>query len=89
MWLKDLDFKKEVQSYWSKIPPIHLLPNLQEVSSFMAKWGSSFFNKFREKVRRQKEIIVNLVNRVDVIGVELYFKEVERLNELLYQEEIY
>lgn len=37
IWLKDSNLKKEVQTYWAKIPPIHLLPKLQEVSFFMAK----------------------------------------------------
>lgn len=72
-----------------KIPPIHLLPKLQDVSTFMAKWGKTFFNKFREKVRRQKKIIADLVNRVDAVGVESYLNEVERLNDLLFQEETY
>lgn len=89
MWLKDLEFKKEVQQYWMTIPPVHLLPKLQDVSVFMAKWGKTFVNKFCEKVKKQKETIGKLVNRVDEVGVRLYFEAVERLNDLLLQEEVY
>lgn len=89
IWLKDPDSKREVQTYWAKIPPIHLLPKLHEVSSFMAKWGKTFFNKFREKVRNLREVIAGLVNRVDTIGVGRYLEEVERFNDLLLQEETY
>lgn len=87
--VKDPNFIKEVKEYWSKIPAIHLLPKLMNVSTFMAKWGRQFFNKFREKVKRQKEVIVGLVNRTDALGVELYMSEVEKLNELLFQEYSY
>lgn len=56
--LKDPNFHKEVSEHWSKIPPSHLLPNLLNVSRFMAKWGRVFFNKFREKVKNQKKSLM-------------------------------
>ncbi|XP_074374118.1 uncharacterized protein LOC141714500 [Apium graveolens] len=49
MWLKEPEFTKEVSDIWSTLPPIHLLSKLLEVSSFMARWGRTFFHKFREK----------------------------------------
>lgn len=83
MWLKDQNFIKEVKEYWRKIPIVHLLPKLMNVSSFMAKWRRQFFNKFKEKVKRQKEVIASLINRTDAAGVDLYMAEAEKLNELL------
>lgn len=89
MWLKDQNFINEVKEYWVKIPAVHLLPKLFDVSTFMAKWGRKFFNKFREKVRRQKEVIAELRECTDSEGVNKYIEEVEKLNELLFQEETY
>lgn len=89
MWLKDPSFVKEIKDYWLKIPTMHLLPKLVNVSTYMAKWGLVFFNKFREKVKRQKEVIGSLVDRTDAVGVEMYMSEVEKLNDLLFQEESY
>lgn len=55
----------------------------------MARWGRSFFNKFREKVKAQKTILKKLVNRVDVVGVEKYMRERDNLSDLLFHEELY
>lgn len=49
----------------------------------------NFSIKFKAKVKRQKEVIVSLINRTDASGVDLYMAEAEKLNELLSQEEAY
>lgn len=36
-WLKEVDFVSDVSRFWQDMPPIHLLPKLISVSSFMAK----------------------------------------------------
>lgn len=48
-----------------------------------------FFYKFRDKVKSQKLVLNNLVNREDEMGIKLYFEERARLNKLLLHEEIY
>lgn len=55
----------------------------------MAKRGRRFFHKFREKVKKQKEVMNIYVSREDEVGVKSYFEEREKLNELLLHEEIY
>lgn len=55
----------------------------------MAKWGRNFFHKFREKVKKYKELLNSLVNRTDEDGVREYFYERDKLNELLLHKEIY
>lgn len=55
----------------------------------MAKWGRGFFHKFREKIIRQKEVIDLLKNREDDDGVQLYFDEKDKLEEILSHEEAY
>lgn len=88
-WLKEKDFHREVASYWKDLHPTHLLPKLLSVSSFMARWGRTFFHKFREKVKRQKDVVNNLVDYVDEDSVRRYFKEKEKLYHLLLHEETY
>ncbi|XP_074377634.1 uncharacterized protein LOC141719152 [Apium graveolens] len=88
-WLNELSFKEEVTRFWGNIPKIHLLPKLLSVSSFMARWGRMFFHKFRDKVKKQKEVIGELVNREDEEGVKRYFEETKKLDELLVHEELY
>lgn len=68
---------------------LHLLPKLIYVSSFMARWGRTFFPKFREKVKKQKAILVDLVNRVDESSIKEYLVERDKLNEMLLHEEVY
>ncbi|XP_074374650.1 uncharacterized protein LOC141715063 [Apium graveolens] len=75
--------------YWRNIPASHLLPKLISVSSFMARWGRTFFHKFRDKVKNQKEIINAWVNRSDEEGVKRYFEETKKLDELLYHEKLH
>ncbi|KAL8133792.1 hypothetical protein AgCh_009018 [Apium graveolens] len=88
-WLQEPSFRQETNEFWSALPPTNIIPKLLSVSSFMAKWGRNVFHKFCDKIRRQKELLESLVNRVDNAGVEAYFEEKERLNELLLHEEIY
>ncbi|XP_074347003.1 uncharacterized protein LOC141685822 [Apium graveolens] len=40
------------------------------VSGFMARWGRNFFHKFRDKVKKQKDMVASLSDRADMIGVE-------------------
>lgn len=89
IWLKEESFSSEISSFWQNLPPTHMLPKLISVSAFMAKWGKVFFNKFREKVVKQKSIIDTLKNREDAEGVRSYFAEKSKLEELLFQEESY
>ncbi|XP_074352491.1 uncharacterized protein LOC141691620 [Apium graveolens] len=89
VWLEEASFRKEVTDYWLDLPPVHILPKLISVSSFMAKWGKNFFHKFRDKVRKQKEELADLVDRTDEMGVRQYFLARDRLNELLLNEEVY
>lgn len=49
----------------------------------------AYIHKFRDKVGGQKLILNSLVNREDEFGIKLYFKERERLNELLLHEKVY
>lgn len=88
-WLNEPSFKNKVATYWKSIPPMQMLPKLLSVSSFMVKWGRNFFHKFRDKVKLLKETIALLVNRTDDIGIKQYFEEKNKLDELLYHEELY
>lgn len=75
--------------FWKAIPASHLLPKLLSVASFMAKWGRNFFHKFRDKVRKQKMVLDELVTREDAEGISRYFVEKEKLSDLLLHEEVY
>lgn len=55
----------------------------------MAKWGMTFFHKFRDKMVKQKTIIDELKNMEDDDGIQLYFDAKEKLNGLLLHEESY
>ncbi|XP_074346587.1 uncharacterized protein LOC141685379 [Apium graveolens] len=88
-WLHECSFKDEVVQYWKEIPKIHLLPKLLFVLTFMARWGRTFFHKFRDKVKKQKGIICSLVDRIDEEGVKRYFEERQKLEDLLMHEELY
>lgn len=48
-----------------------------------------FFHKFREKIKKQKEVLNMLVDKVDKESVKQYFEEKDKLNVLLSSEEIY
>lgn len=54
---------------WSML----VISMVEPSSKFMAKRGSKFFNKFREKVKKQKEVLNALVNYVGETEVKLYF----------------
>lgn len=88
-WLKEKEFHKDVVQFWNKIPVMHLLPKLLEVSVYMAKWGRTFFHKFREKVKHHKAVIEDLKDREDDDGIQLYFDEKEKLHEVLQHEELF
>lgn len=89
MWLKEPSFVKETTEFWKKIPVMHLIPKLKEVSRFMGKWGRTFFNKFREKLKMQKGVLDKLKERTDEVGVKEFIIEKERMNDLLLQEKTY
>lgn len=42
-WLKEESFHEEVSRYWRNLAPIHFVPKLLELSTFMGKWGRKFF----------------------------------------------
>lgn len=67
----------------------HLIPKQSEVSSFMARWGRSFFHKFREKFKVHKINLDRLADYTDDQSARAYLSENEKLNALLLQEEIY
>lgn len=89
MWLKEPSFAKEIVDYWRKIPVMHLIPKLKEVSKFMGKWGRTYFNKFKEKLRAQKKLLDKLKDRTDEAGVKEYLDKREKSNNILLQEETY
>ncbi|XP_074347296.1 uncharacterized protein LOC141686140 [Apium graveolens] len=62
-WLKEPSFIRDVTDQWEKVHCSNLIPKLISVSKYMGKWGRNFFNKFKEKVRRQKEILDDLKNK--------------------------
>lgn len=88
-WLKEPSFKEETIRAWKEIPVMNIIPKLISLSKFMLKWGRRFFHKFRDKVKQQKEVLVSFLSREDNEGVASYFKEREKLNELLLHEEVY
>lgn len=88
-WLNEPTFHQEVTYYWRNLPTSHLMPKLLSVSSFLAKWGRNFFHIFRDKVKKQKKIIDNLVNKTDEASIQLYFEERSKLDDLLRHEELY
>lgn len=89
IWLKEPNFVVEVIEVWKKLPSIHLLPKLIEVSSFMARWGRSFFHKFREKIKEHKNSIARLKDLTDDDSIKEYLAVKDSLNTLLFQEETY
>lgn len=89
MWLREPSFIEDVTATWKSLPRSHLLPKLFAVSSFMARWGKSFFHKFREKLKLHKLNLSRLVDCTDEASVQEYLRERDKLNELLLQEEIY
>lgn len=88
-WLKEKEFHEEVSKHWQSLAPVHFLPKLLELSSFMEKWGRKFFNKFREKIKKQKEILSLYEACIDESQTKKYFEEKSKLEELLVFEEAY
>ncbi|XP_074376703.1 uncharacterized protein LOC141718222 [Apium graveolens] len=82
-------FRFRFENSWLKEPSLKLKLKLISVSSFMSKWGRNFYHKFRDKVKRQKEILNALKDREDEEGIKSYFEEREKLNEFLEHEESY
>ncbi|XP_074352076.1 uncharacterized protein LOC141691237 [Apium graveolens] len=70
IWLKEPGFIQEVTDIWHIIPVTHIIPKLNEVTTFMEKWERSFFHKFREKLKVHKLNMENLVDREDASGVK-------------------
>lgn len=89
MWLPESSFIEEVTGTWKSLLKTHLLPKLFVVSSFLVRWGKSFFHKFREKLKLHKANLSRFVDCTDEISVQEYLRERDKLNELLLQEEIY
>lgn len=78
---------KEVSEIWNYIPVTHLLPKIVEVTSFMARWGRSFFHKFRENIKMHKANLVKFIECNDASSIQEYLSEREKLNTLSLQEE--
>lgn len=55
----------------------------------MSRWGKTFFNKFREKVKMNKAKLNKLVDCCDARSVHEYLDEKKQLNLLLFNEETY
>ncbi|XP_074372587.1 uncharacterized protein LOC141713189 [Apium graveolens] len=89
MWLKEPNFHSEVSNLWQQLPSLHLLPKLVELSKHMAQWGTDFFHKFREKLAKQKKVVDDLKDREDDGGIQMYFEEKDKLDEILKHEEAY
>lgn len=88
-WLKEQSFHDDVVKFWRSIPVMHLLPRLELVTSFMAKWGRNFFHKFREKIKSKKEVLQALANCDDQTSVNEFFQVKSELDKLLEHEEAY
>lgn len=78
-----------MSQFWEGLPTVHLLPKLLFVSLFMSKWGRNFFHKFREKIKKQKSIVDELVNCEDDVSVRRYSEERRKPDKLMVHEEEY
>lgn len=88
-WLKEKSFHEEVSNHWKKLAPTQFLSKLLDISEFMNKWGRRFFNKFREKIQRQKDILTLYEDCADEVQTNHYFEERRKLEELMIHEEAY
>lgn len=88
-WLREEAFMSDVRNCWSNLPMSHLMLKLSSVSRFMQKWGRDFFNKFKEKARKQKVIIDLFREKTDDQSIREYLKARDKLNEILMHEELY
>lgn len=89
VWLKEKKFHDEVAQYWKALHPTQFIPKLLELSTFMGKLGRKFFNKFREKIQKQKSLVALFEDCVDEQQTKRYFEERGKLEDLLIQEETY
>ncbi|XP_074356664.1 uncharacterized protein LOC141696420 [Apium graveolens] len=64
-WLREASFRHEVTNFWLSLSATNIIPKLVSVSGFMARWGRNFFHKFREKIKKQKEVVAKLVDQDD------------------------
>lgn len=87
-WLKEPTFHGEIAEFWKSIHVAHLLPKLDSISSFMAKWGHNFFHKFRDKIKK-KEFLNMLVKCTNEASINEYLVERLNLEKLLEYEEFY
>lgn len=55
----------------------------------MEKWGHNFFNKFREKIKKQKEVLSMYEDCATERQSRQYFEEKGKLEDLLIHEETY
>lgn len=83
IWLKEKNFIKDVSAVWRELPVMHLLPKLLSVSTYMARWGRTFFHKFREKIKSHKANLDRLVDCTDASSIKEYMIERDKLNNLL------
>lgn len=81
MWLQEKTFHEEVAQFWRLLTHIHLMPKLLELSSFMGNWGHKFFNKFREKIQKQKTLMSTYEDCLDDERTKRYFEERGKLDE--------
>lgn len=75
--------------YWSRLGSIHFLPKILDLSSFMEKWSRRFFNEFREKIRKQKEVLSLFEGCENDEQTKKYFEERSKSEDLLIHEEAY
>lgn len=87
--VKGANYINDVKGHWENIPSSHLLPKLMSVSRYMEKWGRDFFNKFKEKLRKQKAVLEALKHGNDADRIRQYITERDKLNEILLHEELY
>lgn len=70
------------------LSPMSFLSKHIDVSTFMQKWWNIFFNKFREKIRKQKVLLELYVEGGDEESSKRYFKQKQKLKNLLIHEEL-
>lgn len=88
-WLREESFHGEVSQYWDNLPRMQLLPKLLAISSYLAKWGRNFFHKFKDKLSKQRKVVLLLASKSDEDSIKRYFVERNKLDELLLHEESY
>lgn len=79
-WLEEPTFCKEVSDFWLSLPSTHVILKLLSVTNF--------FHKFRDKLAAQKEVLKSLVDRTDDEGLKKYIATKQKLEDLLFHEEV-